>query len=117
MDIRRSLISSTDKPIRKQTLVKYNVEDIVRMICHKKLIEAWKTKTTPEVALRCVVIGPREQPTSINICASSVYVDPRPDTRLFKLRVQQKLLCGRKFKGNRVELLAENKFKHDENDG
>ncbi|PWA96416.1 GIY-YIG nuclease superfamily [Artemisia annua] len=60
-----------------------DVEDIVCMICHKKLIEVWKTKITPEVALRCVVIGPREQPPPSTIGASSVYVILRPDKTLY----------------------------------
>ncbi|XP_024961646.1 DNA mismatch repair protein MSH1, mitochondrial-like isoform X2 [Cynara cardunculus var. scolymus] len=46
-------------------------------------IEVCKMKTTSEVAIRCVVIGPREQPPPSAVGASSVYVILRPDNRLY----------------------------------
>ncbi|KAJ9541709.1 hypothetical protein OSB04_028215 [Centaurea solstitialis] len=46
-------------------------------------IEVCKMKNTPEVAIRCVVIGPREQPPPSAVGASSVYVILRPDNRLY----------------------------------
>ncbi|XP_071689585.1 DNA mismatch repair protein MSH1, mitochondrial [Rutidosis leptorrhynchoides] len=60
-----------------------DVENAVCMVCCNKLIEVCRNKTTTEVAVRCVVIGPREQPPPSTIGASSVYVILRPDKKLY----------------------------------
>lgn len=60
-----------------------DVESAVGMICERRLIELSKSKTTLNIAIRCFVIAPRQQPPPSTIGSSSVYVILRPDNRLY----------------------------------
>ncbi|XP_024984574.1 DNA mismatch repair protein MSH1, mitochondrial-like isoform X2 [Cynara cardunculus var. scolymus] len=81
--IQEGPISCVDKSTNQMEKFGEDVENAVCIVCNRKLIELCKTKTTPEIAVRCVVIAPREQPPPSTIGASSVYVILRPDKKLY----------------------------------
>ncbi|KAF9673618.1 hypothetical protein SADUNF_Sadunf10G0042800 [Salix dunnii] len=63
---------------------KKDIENVITMICQKKLTELYKQKNTSEVLpFHCVAIGAREQPPPSTINASCVYVMLRPDKKLY----------------------------------
>lgn len=60
------------------------VERAISVICQEKMMELHRKKNTSELSeIKCVLIGPREQPPPSTIGASSVYVMLRPDKKLY----------------------------------
>ncbi|KAK4478239.1 hypothetical protein RD792_017522 [Penstemon davidsonii] len=72
-----------DRQSRGETL--YNeVENAVISICEKRMYDYYKKNDDLEPkAMRCVLVGAKEQPPPSTIGASSVYVMIRPDRKLY----------------------------------
>ncbi|KAI3697129.1 hypothetical protein L6452_29898 [Arctium lappa] len=81
--IQEGPVFSINESTNQMDKFRKDVENAVCIVCNRKLIELCTTKITPEVAVKCVVIAPREQPPPSTIGASSVYVILRPDKKLY----------------------------------
>lgn len=112
--------------LRSADVLNKEVESAVIRICQKRLTDLYKKNDILEPsAMRCVLIGAKEQPPPSTIGASSVYVMLRPDRKLYigevlvfnlyGLVVQTFLqmlplkLCTTKFHGYRCFNLTEHK--------
>ncbi|KAD5803626.1 hypothetical protein E3N88_14986 [Mikania micrantha] len=71
--IQELTIASSDEITNQAKKFWKDVENVVCIICHKKINET----------VRCVLVGPRQQPPPLTIGASSVYVILRPDKKLY----------------------------------
>ncbi|KAL0376835.1 UNVERIFIED_CONTAM: DNA mismatch repair protein MSH1, mitochondrial [Sesamum calycinum] len=76
--------SSMIQPVNTADVLHREVESAVISICQNRLIELCKKNDLLKPsAIRCVLIGAKEQPPPSTIGASSVYVMLRPDRKLY----------------------------------
>ncbi|KAK4405993.1 DNA mismatch repair protein MSH1, mitochondrial [Sesamum angolense] len=76
--------SSMIQPVNTADVLNREVESAVISICQNRLIELCKKNDLLKPsAIRCVLIGAKEQPPPSTIGASSVYVMLRPDRKLY----------------------------------
>ncbi|KAK4266236.1 hypothetical protein QN277_027186 [Acacia crassicarpa] len=71
-------------PVNQMESLRQKVESAIFTICRERMMELHgKTNTSAPSEIKCVLIGPREQPPPSTIGASSVYVIIRPDKKLY----------------------------------
>ncbi|PHT30375.1 hypothetical protein CQW23_30039 [Capsicum baccatum] len=81
---REIALDSSTKLMQRMRISSKKLEDVIRLIFQKKLIELYKVKNPPEVAtVNCVLIAARGQPAPSTIGASSVYIVLRPDKKFY----------------------------------
>ncbi|PHT27947.1 DNA mismatch repair protein MSH1, mitochondrial, partial [Capsicum baccatum] len=81
---REIALYSRTKLMQQMGISSKKLEDAIRLICQKKLLELYKVKNPSEVAtVNCVLIAAREQPAPSTIGASSVYIVVRPDKKFY----------------------------------
>ncbi|PHT28012.1 DNA mismatch repair protein MSH1, mitochondrial [Capsicum baccatum] len=81
---REIALDSRTKLMQQMGISSKKLEDAIRLICQKKLLELYKVKNPSEVAtVNCVLIAAREQPAPSTIGASSVYIVVRPDKKFY----------------------------------
>ncbi|PHU21561.1 DNA mismatch repair protein MSH1, mitochondrial [Capsicum chinense] len=81
---REIALDSSTKLMQQMGISSKKLEDAIRLICQKKLLELYKVKNPSEVAtVNCVLIAAREQPAPSTIGASSVYIVVRPDKKFY----------------------------------
>lgn len=86
---REIALDSSTKLMQQMGISSKKLEDAIRLICQKKLLELYKVKNPSEVAtVNCVLIAAREQPAPSTIGASSVYIVVRPDKKFYVGQVQ-----------------------------
>ncbi|PHU21569.1 hypothetical protein BC332_06676 [Capsicum chinense] len=85
---REIALDSSTKLMQRMRISSKKLEDVIRLIGQKKLIELYKVKNLPEVAtVNCVLIAARGQPPPSTIGASSVYIVLRPDKKFYVRQV------------------------------
>ncbi|XP_073282655.1 DNA mismatch repair protein MSH1, mitochondrial [Primulina huaijiensis] len=75
--------SPLNQSLKLSEILCKEVENAIVGICGKSVNDFFVKKDISELAMRCVLIGPREQPPPSTIGASSVYVMLRPDRKIY----------------------------------